>query len=338
MAGVHQKRNSQANRHGRRPYGSRVRPLPSRSTDASHFPAPSPIERFFWVFLGGICLVALVIRVFILIEFVHESPFAHALRSDARVYWEWADRIAGGVLIDDKPFLSAPLYPYVLGLIRFAGGGLVAVYVLQLVVHLATAGGIGLIGRARFGPTVGLLAAGLFLLLIEPAFDATRLLPSTLQLCLIVMLWATVLRAQHKRSFPWYALAGLVLGLTCLATPPAMLLIVLLGLWTVWEADRWTVGLRHAAALVVVALAVVSAATLHNALACGEFIPMTAHSGITFRQGNAPGADGTHTEVPGISRRRAEMHGDAVRVYQEATGRPPRWRDVDRYFLAQGLQ
>ena len=338
MASAHRKRNSQTKRHRQESRGRQVQPSPGNSTEASPSPASSVIERFFWLFLGGIFLIGLIVRIFALIEFTNENPFALTLISDAKVYWEWAGRIAAGVLIDDKPFLSAPLYPYVLGLIRVTGGGLLTVFVLQLILHLVTAGGIGLIGRARFGPTVGLLAAGLFLLLNEPVFNATRLLPGTVQLSLIVTLWATVLRAQQRCSWVWYAVAGLLLGLTCLANPPMMLLLVLLGVWVVWDADQRAVGLRHAAALVAVALTVLSAATVHNALACDEFIPMTAHAGITFHQGNAPGADGTYTEIPGISKKRDQMHADAIRVYQEATGGSASWRGADRYFLAQGLQ
>ena len=86
-----------------------------------------------------------------------------------------------------------------------------------------------------------------------------------------------------------------------------------------------------------IALAVIAPATWHNWRACGEFIPITACPGITLRQGNGPGAAGTYVAIPGVSRGRERLFSDAARVYQQATGRPMRWRDVDRHFRDQAL-
>ena len=338
-------------RKRRRPgKNSKSRPKTRRGTDDRQAPSPTRrasgitgsglsarAERSFGVILAGICLVGLVARVIILIEFTRDNPLAQTPISDAKLYWDWAGRIADGTLLGNTPFLSAPLYPYLLGLLRVAGGGLVTVYVTQMVLHLITAVVIGWIGRVRFGPTVGLLGAGLFLLLLEPAFDATRLLLSTLQLFLIVVLWVLLLHAQQRPGVLRCATTGLILGLNCLANPPMMILLVLIGLWILAASDRWLKGLGYAGAMIIAALAVISPATVHNALACGEFIPITAHAGITFRQGNTPEARGTYTAIPGISKKREQMHGDVIRVYQQAGGRSASWRGADRYFLGQGL-
>ena len=56
------------------------------------------------------------------------SPFLTRPIGDALEYWEWAGRIADGRLIGETPFLSAPLYPYFLGLLRALGAELPAVF------------------------------------------------------------------------------------------------------------------------------------------------------------------------------------------------------------------
>ena len=186
--------------------------------------------RAFWLALAGLILCGLLTRVVILREFLEANPLSRLLYSDPAEYWDWAARIAQGELIQDKPFLSAPLYPYLLGLLRALGGSLTTVYIAQLVAHLLTAVGLAWIGRLRFGPTAGLLAATLFLLLTEPAFDAPRLLPTTLQLALLCALWLALLRAGKRASLRRCALAGALLGLNCLANRPMILAIPLLSL------------------------------------------------------------------------------------------------------------
>lgn len=58
------------------------------------------------------------------------DPLALAPINDAKVYWDWGGRIADGRLVDDTPFMSAPLYPYVVGAVRALGGGLGALYLV----------------------------------------------------------------------------------------------------------------------------------------------------------------------------------------------------------------
>jgi hypothetical protein len=106
-------------------------------------------SRRFWLYLAGLCIVALLFRLAILDEFLRKNPVAERPWMDAWVYWEMAGKLAAGGWSDGSPFLSAPLYPYFLGVIRTVGGDLLAVYVVQLVMHLATAVLIGWTARRR---------------------------------------------------------------------------------------------------------------------------------------------------------------------------------------------
>ena len=84
--------------------------------------------------LAAVCGLALLLRVAILDEFLRENPLAECPRVDAHTYWQMAQRMADGQWVGETPFLSAPLYPYSLGVVRTLGGGLLTVYVLQLIV------------------------------------------------------------------------------------------------------------------------------------------------------------------------------------------------------------
>jgi tetratricopeptide (TPR) repeat protein len=283
--------------------------------------------------LAAICSLALLLRVAILDEFLRENPLAECPRVDAYTYWQMAQRMAEGQWVGETPFLSTPLYPYSLGVVRKLGGGLLTVYVLQLIVHLATGVLVAWVTRKRFGAMAGLLAAAIFFTLSEPAISCTRVLANSVQLLLVALLWwRWAVAAQHRCRWRDTLVVGALAGLLALAYPAALLLIPLCGLW-VWSYGNWRwPAAGRALAGVAAALLVVSPATLHNLIAHGEFIPITAHSGITLRQGNNPEATGNITAIPGISMGREKMHRDAARQFQAVYGRDGTWREIDAHF------
>jgi tetratricopeptide (TPR) repeat protein len=312
----------------------RSRPGENRSDGAaqatSHLPAP---PRWWWIALSGILLWALVSQILIQYHGWRDNPL---LPADLETYWRWAGAIAAGHWVGSEPFMSAPLYPYLLALIRKLGGGLPTVYGLQAGLHLATITLLGYTAARRFGAGIGLLAAGLFALLLEPSYYASRVLNCTLQLFLTVALWWSLGRAaQRDTSGPW-TLTGVLVGLGALANPPLLLAVPLVAAWA-WWVRGGSRGWRAAAWVCGPAVAVIAPATVHNLLACGEFIPISAQAGITFAQGNAPGADGTYTPLPGVSTERDIQNAEAMRVYRQATGGPQSWRGVNRYFFHRGL-
>lgn len=293
-------------------------------------------RRFCWI-LALLLLAALPLRLAILDEFLRENPLAEAPHSDGEIYWNMAGRMAEGKWLDDTPFLSAPLYPYLLGLIRTLGGDLTAAYLFQIVLHLLAAALLARGARPRFGSAAALLAAALFLLLAEPAFSVTRIMPNTLQVFLVTLFWAgwsTAARRDPPRTLPVLAAAAL-LGLLALAYPPSLLLIPIYALW-ICCAGKWRhPALLQAAAASVAAAIVIAPATLHNYLLHDEFVLISAHGGITLRQGNAPDLQGIGGVIPGISLRRDRMHLDAARQFQTIYGREGSWREIDRHYRRQ---
>lgn len=312
----------------------RLSPSPADSAA----PPTSWAARRFGLILTAVCVLALVARGIMLTDYMLHNPMAGAPLNDAAVYWDWAARVANGHWLQTQPFFSAPLYPYLLGVLRAVGGTLVAAYILQILADIGTACLLACIGRRRFSSGAGLLAAAFFLLLQDPASLSLRLLASSLQLALVTIAWALLLAVQTKPTWQRHVAAGAALGLLCLAYAPATLLVPLAGVWLIWQSPQRLAGLRRAALAVVTCVAVIAPATLHNWWVSRDLFWVQAVGGITLRLGNHPGADGTYAPLPGISTRRDEMHADAARVYREATGRDPTWAAVDRYFREQTLE
>ncbi len=295
--------------------------------------------RSFWLWLAGLLAFGLVLRLLQLEEFLRVNPIAERPWTDAWTYWQMAARMAEGQWLDDRPFVYAPLYPYALGMIRSVGGGLLTVYVLQLVLHLATAGMIGVATRLRFGNLAGLFGAGLFLALTEPAVSSTRLLGNTPQLFLLALLWwRWVVCEQRGRRWRDVPLVGGLIGLCALSYPAAMLLVPAYGLWLLLHPGGFAGRLARAAVGILCAVLLISPATLHNRTVSGELIPICTHAGINLLVGNGPSSSGIIGTIPGVRPNREVFFDDAAKVYEQRNGRPGTWKEIDGYYRSEAIR
>ncbi len=292
-------------------------------------------ERRFRVVLVGICLVGLGCRAVILTDYLLHNPSAAAPVVDARTYWDWAQRIARGQLIQKQPFFSAPLYPYLLGLLRALGGTLGLVYGLQILADLATACVLARAARLRFGARTGLLAAALFLLLQEPASFSLRILTCSLQLLLLAIAYLQFVRVQAAPSPGRLVLLGIALGLLCLSYPPAIVLGLASVPWLFWQSGRRPRDILRAALPLGIAALLIAPATLHNWHASGNLFLIQSVTGVNLRQGNQPESNGGYTVIPNTTTGREQLFDDVARQYAQATGHPGSWADIDRYYRKQ---
>jgi tetratricopeptide (TPR) repeat protein len=290
-------------------------------------------EHFGWVVLALIAAAGLV-RLAMLREFWLENPFAAFPTLDGELYWERAGAMAEGRWFDDEPFHIAPLYLYLLGVLRWCGGGLLALYGAQIVLHLATAAIVGAVTRHRFGSVAGCVAAALFLALEEPALFATRVLGTTLQLLLVAVLWwdwARLSEAVTPRLRQVFRV-GVQIGLLALAYPAALLLVPVYAVWLGLRAADARTALVRAGAGAAAALLFVSSATIHNALVSGELIPITSHAGITLAAGNGPGSIGIFTPLEDTNDNVKNQARESALAFERATGRTGSWHEIDAYY------
>ncbi len=314
---------------------------PIRKPGAADPTTPEPIPwpgRRFWPTLAVILLISLVGRIVILNEYVTSNPLAGTPINDANTYWQWAERIARGQLVQDEPFFSAPLYPYLLGLLRRLGGGLTTVYVVQMLTDLCTATVLACAGRRRFGPGAGLLAAASFLLLLEPASFSLRVLTSTLQLLLVALVYYQLLRVQEHPVNTQRVITGVVIGLLCLSYPPAMVLAVAVVPWLFWPSRRRVADVGRAAIPFGVAALIIAPATIHNYNASGNLFFIQSVTAVNLRQGNQPESVGIYTAIPDTHTGRERLFEDVKRLYAETTGREGTWADIDRHYRDQVIE
>ena len=295
-----------------------------------------------------ILVLDLLLQFFGLWRSIDPNPALLAPAGDALEYWEWGGRIAEGELISDKPFMSAPLYPYFVGVVRSLGGGMLILFVVQLVLRSLTAWMLARISSRLFGHAgFGLATAILFLWLEEPAYYSMRILNSSLQLFTVALLLEMVVRHREASLDPdgetstrllWAI--GASLGLATLANPALLIAIPFFAWWLGLRPPQ----LRGTGIAIATCLVVIAPATWHNYLASskwpagGEFIPISAQAGVTFAHGNSAGAMGTYKPIEGVSQNRSKQNDDAYRLAKSAGhyGDKEGWNYTSSFFRKQG--
>lgn len=115
----------------------------------------------FTVLLSAICSVALFLRLINVLQTV-ELPTVVQLLGDAKSYFNWATRIAGGQWYGTETFYQAPLYPYTLAVLIKLGSGVLGIRLFQVLLGTASVYLIGFATKQTLGAKVGLIAAAMY--------------------------------------------------------------------------------------------------------------------------------------------------------------------------------
>ncbi len=296
-----------------------------------------------WAVLG----LALMARLGVLARFVG-SPHFGVQSGDMRFYHDWALRICAGEWTDHHAFYGLPGYAFLLaGIYRVVGVHPGAVLLLQALADSATAWLIFQITRRMlerssplpvkpWPPTALAALASLGWILFVPAqvFSAV-LMPTVLA---VACYWFCVAQAMHGESLvkPWRSLGlGALVGACAMMVATVLFALPLL----IVAALRAKVSRAHRAlALALLGLGVLlgsAPASLHNHLIAREPVFLSAHGGINFWIGNAPGANG-YPKVPSPLRSgQQELLIDSISVAEQQSGGPLTRAEVSHYWSAK---
>lgn len=229
-------------------------------------------------------LVALALRLTYLLTF---DPGVGLLLDQAR-FLEQAQAIRAGEGPGAGPYLTSPLYPYVVALLEGA------TRMTQVVLGAGTAGLAALTAGRRFGAPAGWVT-GLALATLAPAlhYEVQILVAGPLAFLLTVALALEPDEAGRRGGARGLA-AGVALGLAAALRPTALVPAVALGLVTLARGRR-----RAAGALALGAALAVLPFTLRNATVGGEPVLLSAGGGFNLWVGNHPGAPGVFEAPPG---------------------------------------
>lgn len=302
-----------------------------------------------------VVVAGLVLRVAILRWRSGHDPFFAQQINDASVYIEWARALLSGAPfgIPGAPYHLAPLYPrFLTWILPLGGGHPAAAAIAQALLGSATILGTGLLARRvaggvsgpQFASRAGWLAALLLALCAPLVWYEGWLLPTTLNLFLLVTgLNLLVVSAERKSAGWWLPLVcGLVLGVSAVNRPQNLLFAaggaawLLLRAWKAPDSEHRLLRWRPVLLLGLGALLTIAPVTVRNLTISGEPVLITASGGLNFYLGNRAGADGRFGLPAGFSPYIQDQQKFARDLACSRTGQDLDWRGVSRYWLDQG--
>ncbi len=294
-------------------------------------------SRRFYALLGLIFIAAMAVRLVFVYQW-YATPYGDYPLIDADAYDKWAQEIANGSLIRGKAFYQSPLYPYLLGLIyAIFGHKYVVASFLNAALSALVCPLLVLITRRCFGFGAAVITGILAVFYRPYIFYAAPLLKESLGLFLLCLFLLIALRSLDRPKPNSIFLSGLVLGLASLVRGN-ILLLGFAHLPFLFAGLNLKTLNRFSLFLVGIVLAILPA-TLHNAIASRDFVPMTYNGGFNFFIGSSPGSLGAAVYPAGISS--DPLYGeenDTRRIAEKELGRPLRPSEISSYWFDRGLK
>lgn len=263
-------------------------------------------------------IVAVAIRNTYLLQYEVRMPYYRIPIMDSAYYDVWAIRVAQGHGYGPMPFYMAPLYPYMLALIyKVFQHNFTIVYFIQEMLGVLNVFLVYLIGRRLFGHAAGLIAGLLITLYAPIVYLESKLLTETLAIALSLGSLLMLIRAMDKPTMLKFLATGVMLGVSAVCRPAALLTAVLMVLWLLW---RKPVKGRLVAVLAAgIALAVLPV-TARNYFVGKDLALITTNGGICFAQANASLATGVSSTLGGFSSSLATQQQEEMELASRGVG------------------
>lgn len=284
-----------------------------------------------------IFIIAFSIRFFYLSE-IKDHPFFTNPQLDSRYYDDWALGIAQGNWIGgDKVYWASPFYAYFLAIVyRIFGHNYLVVGVLQVFLGSVTWMVTYWIGEELFSKKVGIIAALIGAFYSYSIFMDGELLKNSLAAFTTTLAILLVLKAKKKDSSTLWLISGIVLGLTVLSQPNALLFIPLFILWGIDWKRKGKNDLTSICAFILGTVLIISLATIRNYIVEKDFVLVTYNGGINFFQGNNIESDGgalTSNLYKLIPQREEERTRG---VPEKSLGRKLKSSEISNYWFSLG--
>jgi len=293
------------------------------------------------IFLS-IVLIAFIVR-WVYLTQIKSNPFFvpsfHGL--DDYLYDTWAMNIANGDIVGKEVFYGLPLYPYFLGVVYFLfGHSVFTAKLLQFFIGSASCGLVYLIGRKVFNRAIGIIAA-LILSFYSTAIFFEGLFVSAFMAvflnCLLVLL---LLFTLEKPSPLKWACIGLLVGVSALASASIFIFVPFLIYW-VFKSSRSTDKKRSLIYITIMLLCMclaIAPVAIRNNIVGKDFVPITAHGGITFYAGNNPLSDGSFYMPEELGANVIDNKENSLRIAEEALKKELKPSQVSSYWFTQGFK
>jgi tetratricopeptide (TPR) repeat protein len=303
----------------------------------------------------AIFFIALLVRLAYYFE-LSGKPYFGVPLLDSR-WWLQEARELMNAGLPSHAFFRPPLYTSLLAVTTmiFGENAPLLIPLFQLIVGAAFCAAMVYLGAYVWNLAGGLAAGCLAALYAPLVFYEAEILSDSITLFWLALFLIKFIRGVQDRHTRDFLLAGLFAGLAALTRANALPIAVMLLLGYVVSAARQHSLRRDVKPLAALALALllcVAIPTLHNWRANDPVI-ICGQGGINFFIGNNPDANGVNIIIPRLTEQ-GERYRDTVEEFaaigyladqfgfdqarlRYAAGERPKWRDLDRFWYAQGI-
>lgn len=283
-----------------------------------------------------IFVVALLIRLACLYE-VSSIPFYDQPAGDAKGYLDWANEIAGGRWIGEKPFYQAPLYPYFLSTLAVIGQlKPISVAAIQCTFGAMCTTLLMLLTTQMLGRRAGIIA-GLLWAIYPPAIFFDLIVQKTSLASLLTCLFInTLFQSTQSSRNGWTTVSGFTLALLVLTRENALVWLPA-GCALLYFTKPSRPAIPITIFVTSFSLGILPAG-IHNMAVGGGLSISTSQAGPNFYIGNRIGATGRYAPlVPGHETPAFERN-DATRLAIAAEGKDLSAKEVSRFWLTKSLE
>ncbi|UCG62449.1 MAG: glycosyltransferase family 39 protein, partial [Candidatus Zixiibacteriota bacterium] len=250
---------------------------------------------------SGLLLIiglALIIRLWYLIIY-QGMPVWDQLTVDNYYHHNWALDLAAGNIFGDTTYFRAPFYVYCLGLLyALLGSSLWIGRLFGLAIGVGSIVMTYRIGKKVFDHKTGLIAAAIHSLYpVLIYFESELLLDPLFTLLLQWAVWRTLIWWDSRKTSDIFV-AGLVVGLTAITRPTALILLPLVALIVLTTVVRFRAAISRLAVLTLGTALVVLPITVRNIILAGDPVLIASQGGINLYLGNNHAADGVSAIMP----------------------------------------
>ncbi|NQT34465.1 tetratricopeptide repeat protein [bacterium] len=276
------------------------------------------------IYLLPIVLLAISVRIIYWLQAVDEAWFI-APGMDPAFYSTWAADILTGKGGSYLPFPRAPLYPYILAFIQGIFGSVWLVpRLLNLVADVVTVTIIfKFTQKITLNRKIAAFSAGLFAISGAGVYFSGEILMTSLSTAAAAGLIYCLTLCWKKPAISWAIGSGALLAVLSLFRPNALILLPFTTAVIFAGAIRTFPGTKKylitPIAHFLTVLILLSPVIISNWSVSHRIIPVSSQGGVNFYIGNASGATGWSSELPGIGANWDDS--DAIRLAENDAGK-----------------
>ncbi len=285
-----------------------------------------------------VLVAAAIIRLVYFLQYKALVPYYAITILDAKYYDAWAMRVVAGQGYGPMPFYMSPMYPYILAAVYFvAGHSFTAVYILQTLLGLGNLLLTYVIGRRLFGHKAGLIAMVLMTVYAPLVYLETKLLTETLAIALNLTVLLLLMRAMKRPTIAGYLVAGIVMGLSAVCRPSALVSVALIVAWLAYSNLKSRTGFRFTAVAVLGVVLAILPVTARNYIVGHDLVLISSNGGLVFAQSNNPTANGVSSAISGFTGSIMTQQQEEMAIAEKEHGHKVKPSESSSFWMGRAL-